>query len=133
MPDTADAMSARVADPGKLTACLRKWTSGHDAHVRAAVELLIWHGDGGYWLRRPDFIRACVRKNAGEAWITWHDARAFCDSSPRGSSSELAILDLAVALGEDRFRLGIMGHAHLRSIALAMWAACGLGKVTSGE
>lgn len=123
MPDTTET----------LIAGLRAWTKNHDSHVRAAVELLIWHGDGGYWLRRPDFIKACVRKNAGEAWITWHDARKFVDSRPRASTSELAILDLAVALGEDRFRLGIMGHAHLRSIGNAVYAACGLAAVVTGD
>jgi hypothetical protein len=45
MPDTTDA----------LIEGLRAWTREHDAHVRAAVELIIWHG---FWLRRADFRTA---------------------------------------------------------------------------
>ena len=42
-----------------------------------------------------------------------------------GSSSELAILDLAVALGENRYRLSIMGDVHSRAIAQAVARALG--------
>ena len=118
-----------VSDQEALVAGLRVWTKDHDPHVRAAVELLIWHGGGGYWLRRADFTTACVRRDRREAWIDWAGAREFVSAGPRASSSEMAILDLAVALGEDRYRLGIMGHAHSRSIASAVTAACGLGEV----
>jgi hypothetical protein len=117
------------SDQDKLVAALRAWTKDHDANVRAAVELLIWHG---YWLRRADFTSACVHRAGREFWIGWREAREFVDAGPRASTSELAILDLAVALGEDRFRLGIMGHAHRRSIASAVMAACGLGEVSGG-
>lgn len=106
-----------------LTAGLKAWTRHHDLHVRAAVELLIWHG---FWLRRNDFREACVTVERGDVWIRWADAREFADSRPRASTSELAILDLAVALGEDRYRLGIMGTAHSRAIADAVAAACGV-------
>lgn len=115
-----------------LIARLRKWTKDSDAHVRAAVELLIWHGGGGYWLRRADFTTACVRRSSGGARIDWTAAREFVSAGPRASSSEMAILDLAIALGEDRFRLGIMGHAHLRAIGNAVYAACGLADVVTG-
>jgi hypothetical protein len=114
-----------------LIAGLRAWTKDHDAHVRAAVELLI--GNGG-WLRRQDFRAACVRGTARKAdvpWISWPLARAFYDSGPLGSTSQMAILDLAVALGEDQYRIGIMGHAHRRSIATAVMAACGLGEIVT--
>lgn len=102
-------------------------TKDHDPHVRAAVELLIWHGG---WLRRADFTTACVRREAGpaarEAWIDWDAAREFVDAGAVASTSELAILDLAVALGENRFRLSIMGSAHSRAIADAVRQAVGL-------
>ena len=104
---------------------LRRWTATHDAHVRAAAELLIWHE---HWLRRPDFRRACIHDDTvvdGSLWINWRQAREFCDSAPRGSTSELAILDLAVALGENRYRLSSMGHAHSRAIAQAVARAVG--------
>jgi hypothetical protein len=108
-----------------MVRALRRWTHNHDPHVRAAVELLIWHE---HWLRRPDFTRACIRDDTaidGSAWIHWRQAREFFDSGPRGSSSEMAILDLAVALGENRYRLSIMGDAHTRAIVQAVARALG--------
>jgi hypothetical protein len=104
-----------------LTAGLRKWTAHHDPHVKAAVELIIWHD---FWTRRNDFRKACVTVDE-DVWIRWADARKFADSGPRASTSELAILDLAVALGENRYRLSSMGNAHARAIADAVAAACG--------
>jgi hypothetical protein len=105
-----------------LAAALRAWTRHHDPHVRAAVSLLIDHD---FWLRRPDFTRTCVHRGGGEAWIHWQAARAFVDEGPGASTSELAILDLAVALGENRFRLSIMGAANSRAIAAAVARAVG--------
>ncbi len=105
-----------------LTAALRAWTRDHDPHVRAAVELLIEHDS---WLRRADFTRACVHRG-GQAWIDWPAARAFTDEGPGASTSQLAILDLAVALGENRYRLSIMGAANSRSIATAVARAVGV-------
>ena len=104
---------------------LRAWTRDHDAHVRAAVELLIDHGG---WLRRADFTRACVRKDSREAWIDWRAARAFVDAGAVASTSEMAILDLAVALGENRYRLSIMGAANSRWIADAVARAVGVDR-----
>jgi hypothetical protein len=104
---------------------LRAWTKDHDPHVRAAVELLIWHGGGGYWLRRADFTSAAVHRGRYESTIDWGAAREFVDAGARASSSEMAILDLAVALGENRYRLSIMGHAHSRAIARAVVQAVG--------
>jgi hypothetical protein len=103
---------------------LRATYQTHDAHVRAAIDLLIWHE---YWLRRGDFREACIRQMAQGlvARISWDKARDFADSRPRASSSELAILDLAVALGENRYRLSIMGAAHSRMIVQAVAGALG--------
>ena len=91
--------------------------------VRAAVELLIDHD---VWLRRPDFTRTCVRRDAREAWIDWRAARAFVDAGTVASTSEMAILDLAAALGENRYRLPVMGAANSRSIATAVARAVGV-------
>jgi hypothetical protein len=106
-----------------LIAALRAWTRHHDLHVRAAVELLIDHR---FWLRRQDFVRLAVHQDGGEAWINWRGAREFVNDGPRGSTSEVAILDLAVALGEDRYRFGIMGPNHSRMIARAVADAVGV-------
>ncbi len=117
-------MSA-VAGPGRhaaLVTALRAWTRHHDPHVRAAVGLLIDHD---FWLRRPDFTRACVHRGGGQAWIDWDAAYGFVDARPGASTSQLAILDLAVALGENRYRLSIMGAANSRAIATAVARAVG--------
>lgn len=108
-----------------LVTGLRRWTKDHDPHVIAAVELLICHE---FWLRRQDFRLAAVERYRSEVTIDWRKAREFADAGARASTSEMAILDLAVALGEDRYRLNIMGHAHSRSIANAVMIACGLAK-----
>jgi hypothetical protein len=105
-----------------LAAALRTWTRHHDPHVRAAVGLLIEHD---FWLRRPDFTGACLHRDRGQAWIDWQAARAFADAGPGASTSQLAILDLAVALGENRYRLSIMGAANSRAIATAVARAVG--------
>ncbi len=104
---------------------LRAWTRGHDDHVRAAVELLIEHD---FWLRRPDFTRACVHGTRREAWIDWAAARAFVNAGSVASTSQMAILDLAVALGENRYRLSIMGDVHARWIATAVARAVGVAR-----
>lgn len=92
-----------------------------DDHRAAAETLLIEHDS---WLRRADF-RDCVLYDADDdsALIRWWKVREFLDSGPRASTSELAILDLACALGEDRFRLSAMGHAHRDMIRTAITAA----------
>jgi hypothetical protein len=101
---------------------LRRWTHDHDPHVRAAVELLIEHET---WIRRADFHRACIEKNAREAWINWRKAREFADAGPAASTSEMAVLDLAVAIGENRYRFSIMGRANSAMIAQAVARALG--------
>jgi hypothetical protein len=116
-----------VSAPDVMITELRAWTRHHDAHIRAAVELLIDHGT---WPRRPDFTRACVHRDRRQAWIDWAAARAFADAGAVASTSEIAILDLAVALGENRYRLSIMGSANSRLIATAVTRAGGVTPVS---
>jgi len=106
-----------------LAETLRAWTRSHDPHVRAAVELIIWHDS---WLRRADFTSAAIRRGKYESTVDWGAAREFVDAGPRASTSEMAILDLAVALGENRYRLSIMGASHSQAIADAVRTAVGL-------
>jgi hypothetical protein len=101
---------------------LRRWTAHHDPHVRAGVDLLIEHET---WIRRADSRRACIEVRAGEAYIDWRKAREFADAGSRASTSEMAVLDLAVALGENRYRFSIMGAANSRMIATAVARALG--------
>jgi hypothetical protein len=111
-----------MSDFDTLVRLLRRWTHNHDPHVRAAVELLIDHET---WIRRADFQRAAMERNAGEAWINWRKAREFVDSGWTASASEMAVLDLAVAIGENRYRFSIMGPANSRMIATAVARALG--------
>jgi hypothetical protein len=107
-----------------LAAGLRRFAATHDANVRAAVELLIWHEA---WLRRPDFTRACIRYDGGTPYIKWLEVRRLTEDPPVGaSSSQLTVLRLAVALARDDFRLSGLGHAHRRAVAQAFAEACGL-------
>jgi hypothetical protein len=112
-----------------LVAGLRRGTSAHDANVRAAVELLIWHEA---WLRRPDFQRACIRHVNGTPYIKWREALSLAEDPPVGaSSSQLTVLRIAVAIGLDQFGVRGLGHAHLRAVAQAFAEACGLRLVPS--
>jgi hypothetical protein len=116
-----------------LAAGLRGYYRGGAAHQQAAVELLIWHKT---WLRRPDFKGACITQRAAGlvARIDWEEAREFIELGymQRGrsrplpaSTSERAVLDLAVALGDDQYRLSNMGAAHRRAIVQAVARAVG--------
>lgn len=113
-----------------IAAGLRSWAVNRAGHVQAAVELLIWHET---WLRRPDFRDACVTGRS-TFMINWELAREFIDRGFMNlgqrplpaSSSELRILDLAVALGEDQFGLAGLGHAHRRTVVQAFAAAAGV-------
>ena len=68
---------------------------------------------------------ACVERDGREAYINWRKAREFVDSGAVASTSEMAVLDLAVALGEDRYKFSIMGSANSRMIAQAVARAPG--------
>ncbi len=122
---------------GDLAAGLRGWARGGTAHEQAAVELLIWHET---WLRRPDFKGAAITQRAAGlvAIINWYEAREFVDRGyrplayrphgetlPAASGSQRAVLDLAVALGEDQYRLASLGRVHKRKVAEAFATACG--------
>ena len=111
-----------MSDFDTTVRALSRWIAHHDPHVSAAVELLIEHET---WIRRGDFRRACVERDSREAWINWRKAREFADSGPRASTSEMAVLDLAVALGENRYKFSIMGPANSRMIAQAVARALG--------
>ncbi len=111
-----------MTDSDTTVRALRRWSVDHGLHVRAAVELLIEYET---WIRRGDFQRACIERNAAEAWISWRKAREFADAGPAASTSEMAVLDLAVALGENRYGFSIMGRANSRMIAQAVAHAVG--------
>ncbi|RTL61604.1 MAG: hypothetical protein EKK42_34525 [Pseudonocardiaceae bacterium] len=104
---------------------LRRWARGHDPHVQAAVGLLIAHET---WLHRNDFRTTCVdRDRDGTCWIDWADARRLFDAGrfAKASSTEIAMLDLVIALGADRYRLSQMDDAQARLITESVAAALG--------
>jgi hypothetical protein len=110
---------------GGVVAGLHRWIDGHDAHVQAAVWLLLAHE---VWPRRGDFLRACVNRSPdGEWWIDFTAARTAYESGgfDHASSTELAVLDLAISLGTDRFRFRAMGPGNARAIATAVAHAVG--------
>lgn len=90
-----------------LAAMLRVWTSGLYTS-EAAVELLIGHRS---WLRRADFLHACVEvvedgffngREVPMAAIDWREARAGLDDGVfGGSSTDLQILRLAISMSGD--------------------------------
>jgi len=94
-----------------LAAKLGQWASTHDLHVKAAVRMLI---EQDVFLRREAFVEAAVKTASdGGAYIVFRDARkAFDDGAfDVASSTELALLDLIIAVGENRYRLSYMGPA----------------------
>lgn len=104
---------------------LRDWIAGHDAHVQAAVWLLLAHGA---WLRRGDFLREAVMRSAdGAYWIAFRQARTAFDHGvfAQASTTELAVLDLAITLGTDRFAFRAMGPDNARAVATAVAHAVG--------
>jgi hypothetical protein len=122
---------SNVIDPAELTPLqarrrLRAWSAGMDAHVHAAVELLIAHET---WLSRRDFLAAAVRvRQPAVAWINWRDAREAFDTGrfDQSSTTERAVLDLAITLGENRYQLHAMGAGNASLIATAVALSVGL-------
>jgi hypothetical protein len=113
-----------VADSDETVAGLRRWTKDHDPHVRAAVELLIWHG---YWLRREDFRAAVIGEGTTEMWVRWGETAGFRNGpGASASSSELAILYIAVTIGSDAFRLSRMNDEQAGAIVRAFATALGV-------
>jgi hypothetical protein len=119
-----------MTDFDKTVIALRRWTKDHDPHVKAAVELLI---RDAYWLRREDFRAAAVGADAREAWVRWDEAARFRTGLDAGaSSSQLAILDIAVAIGSDAFRLSRMNDEQAGAIARAFAEALEVGEIGHG-
>jgi hypothetical protein len=107
-----------MPDFDATVAALRKWTKGHDPHVRAAVELLI---ADARWLRRQDFTSECVQRDPdGTAWISWAHARDFIGTArSRASTTEMAVLEIAVAIGSNRYKLSYMNDEQAAMIVRA--------------
>ncbi|HZI97621.1 MAG TPA: hypothetical protein VFD41_08860 [Actinomycetales bacterium] len=89
--------------PSELAPMLRNWAEGVPT-LEAAANLIINHD---VWLRRPDFLRACVvavdhgmsyGTRVPMAAISWQRSATFLDGAA-ASRSELAVLRLACSIG----------------------------------
>lgn len=121
-------MSARTgttAGTAAVAAGLRAWVRGHDRHVQAAVWLLLAQER---WPARADFRAACLNRDRdGRVWINWAAARAAFDTGTfqTCSTTERALLDLVIALGENRYRLSHLDDSQARLIVAAVTHAAG--------
>jgi hypothetical protein len=114
-----------MPDYDETVAGLRAWAEG-DWIATAATELLISHET---WLRRGDFPAACIDSGEGMSRIRWDDAREFARSTNApASTTEFAVLRLAVAIGSDDYRLAAMGRANAGMIIAAFTMALGRGR-----
>jgi hypothetical protein len=113
-----------IPDIEETVAGLRRWTARHDPHVRAAVELLI---NDGYWLGREDFREAATSTGPAETWIRWEEARRFrILGGSTASPTQKMMLDVAIALGNDEYRLSRANDEQALAILGAVAAALAL-------
>src|SRR5699024_4590665 len=96
--------SEDMSESTTLPAELLDWASEQQPHRRAAVGLLVEHE---HWLHRRDFIDSdAIYRYPDGAYVNFTRARELFDGGAfPASSSERAVLDLAIALGEDRYRI----------------------------
>ncbi|MEV4806798.1 hypothetical protein AB0K18_42960 [Nonomuraea sp. NPDC049421] len=117
------------ADWGKITRHLatnaladrlRAGAADHEPHRQAALELLI-ADDHSRWLDNETFTAMCVYENNDRAYINWRGARDAFDNGAfdKSSTTERAILDYAIALGEDRFKFHLMDDRQRALLAAA--------------
>jgi hypothetical protein len=93
----------------------------HEPHRQAAIRLLI-EDDHSAWLDNEVFTNACVDDDGERAYIDWAAARTAFDNGAfdRWASTERALLDFAIAIGEDRFGFSGMNLRQTALIHIAM-------------
>jgi len=111
-----------TAKPEVIVRDVAEWARTNDPQVKAAVQLLLEHDT---WFRRRDFLDAAVVRIEGGHYVRWSAARdAFNEGVfNRASSTELAVLDLAIALGMDVYRFSSMGRTNKATVLDAVAAA----------
>lgn len=107
MTTTSDLPDVTALRADELEVALRRHALRVGPTVRAAVNLLI---DDGRWLRREEFLRAAASYFPEQAVVSvsWVQAEKFLQDA-QGSTNELTILKVAVALGLDTFNFSAMG------------------------
>lgn len=90
-----------------------------------ARDLVKWAIDGDRHVKADFLDAAVVRLTEGGHVIRWSAARdAFNEGEfNRSSSTELAVLDLAIALGMDVYRFSSMGRTNKAAILNAITTA----------
>jgi hypothetical protein len=92
-------------DPGQLAAMLAAWAEGY--HPGEAAVGLLARGAGGFWLRRRDFLAACIEA-VDDGWscgavlplaaVDWEAVETFLADGVVASSGELSVLRVAASL-----------------------------------
>lgn len=121
-----------MSDYETTVAMVRKWSNPHDANVRAAVEMLIEHG---HWLRNNDFLEKCARVDRfdGAMWIDWTAADRLLEKHELiGSSGELVLLKIAVALARDAFGGSSLDKINRGLVVRAFRDALGVNPAEAG-
>lgn len=102
-------MLPRSEDHTRLIHGLNAWAETSEPHVAAAVRLLISHE---HWVRDETVVGLCMTTDVdGLVWVHWADLRRRFDAGEfaRGSTTERAVLDFAISLGENRYRTTAIG------------------------
>jgi hypothetical protein len=96
---------ATALDPDELAVMLSAWAEG--AYPAEAAVGLLTHGAGGLWLRRRDFLAACVeavddgwsrRGVVPMAFIDWDAVVRFLAAGAPASSGEVSVLRAAASV-----------------------------------
>lgn len=101
---------------------LRTTYADHENYRKAALELLIWHD---YWLKNKTFSELAILEKGENVYISWPQLEESFNNGQfdYASTSQRAVLALAIDLALDRYRFAIMGDAHRAAILEAFTKA----------
>jgi hypothetical protein len=96
---------------------LRVWAA-NDTHNEAAVDLLAAHD---FWLHRADFIAAAIDPADPDfARIKWAEAARFAAGDVYAPTSALAVLNMAILIGQDMYRLASLDRTNRALVVRAV-------------
>jgi hypothetical protein len=100
-----------------LEAGLRVWAA-NDPHSEAAVDLLAAHD---VWLHRADFTAAAIDPAGPDfARIQWVKAFEFAVGDVNAPTSALAVLNMAILIGQDMYRLASLDRTNRGLVVRAL-------------